>query len=281
MTLQENISSFLWSMGITDRWLKTFGRSYRFVLAMHGIANRRYPNLDNETQPCLMNEDLRNILFWLSSRFHFLTPDEFLNSVNPGVLLTFDDGYQNNYINALPLLEEFKAPAVFFVTVQHVLNPKEWLPSIVKSTQNYWDSADKVPANIAQDIFDGMSVEQLKKCAKNPLITIGSHSFSHPFLSSCNQEELVLEIVNSKNILQDILNIDVRLFAYPTGDYDKRVIEMVRKAGYMAAFAADSKQVDQLRYEIPRIGIYFSSDHYLGMKLSGFHRRPIFKKPII
>jgi hypothetical protein len=65
----------------------------------------------------------------------------------------------------------------------------------------------------------------------------------------------------------------VDLFAYPTGDYDSRVIAAVKRAGYRAAFACDSKRLGDPIYEIPRIGIYSADRDYLAVKFSGLHRR--------
>ncbi len=218
--------------------------------------------------------DLRRVLGWLGSRFAFLTPEQF-SGRQPGVLLTFDDGFANNARVALPLLEEFSAPAVFFVSTQHVQEPGDWLPATRRQAGGHWQRTEDVPAEVARDLFDGMSAEELAGCAAHPLITIGSHTVGHPFLTRCDDPALRRELVESKAFLEEVAGRDVDLFAYPTGDYDRRVAVAVRRAGYRRAFAVDPAGAGVAGYEIPRVGIYAADPAYLGAKLSGLHRRPV------
>ena len=64
-------------------------------------------------------------------------------------------------------------------------------------------------------------------------------------------------------------------FACPAGDYDRRVAQAVRAAGYRWAFALVPKRVGLAQYEIPRVDISFPYPYYLDAKLSGLHQRPI------
>lgn len=281
MEYRQRILRLVGSSGISEIIRKIWGKHTRFVLMMHGITKRRYQELDNQSYAYMTLSELKKILFWLSSRYDFLSPEEFLYSKKPGVLLTFDDGYENNFVNVIPTLVEYSAPAVFFVTLQHILDPYKWLPAINKTVKKNWKSFDQVPNSLAKDIFIGMNVEQLQESSRNPLITIGSHTITHPFLSSCNDGQLNDEVRKSKLILEDLIKSSIDLFAYPTGDYNSRVVEAVMKAEYKAAFATDSKHISCFQYEIPRIGLYASDNYYLSLKLSGLHRRPLTTVPVI
>jgi peptidoglycan/xylan/chitin deacetylase (PgdA/CDA1 family) len=236
---------------------------------------RKNPHVPLEIQPYLAIDDFRKTLAWIKSRFSFLTPDEFLISNKSGVLLTFDDGLANNYANVLPVLAEFKAPAVFFVSTQHVIHPKDWLPASREAARKHWGCEELVSVGVAADFYDGMSHEQLALCARNPLITIGSHTVSHPFLTHCDSARLTFELVESRRFLQEVTRQTVDLFAYPAGDYDRTVAEAVRASGYRAAFAEDIRNVGFPAFEIPRIGFYAADPAYLSLKLSGLHRQPI------
>jgi peptidoglycan/xylan/chitin deacetylase (PgdA/CDA1 family) len=217
-------------------------------------------------------DDLRRVLVWVKERFPLLWPDEFLYSSDSGVLLTFDDGLANNYANVLPMLREFDAPAVLFVTTQHVACPKDWLAATRNSACRYWGSEERVPSELAKDFYDGMSKDQLALCAGNSLIAIGSHTVSHPFLTQCDGTQLDFEVVESKRFLEEVTGQRVNLFAYPAGHYNRSVAEAVRIAGYRAAFAEDTRNVGLPLFEIPRIGIYASDPAYMSLKLSGLHR---------
>ncbi len=262
-------------LGISTFARKVLVGDGRFVLMFHGVSKVRRPEIPADLQPYLEIEDLRRVLAWIRKRFVFLTPEDFLGTKKPGVLLTFDDGMANNYTNALPVLAEFEAPAIFFVSTRHVQGPRDWLPHIVDMAGRNWTDDEAVPEEIAVDLYDGMSQEQLSACARNPLLTIGSHAISHPFLTRCGAGQLLFELEESKRFLEEATGRPVALFAYPTGDYDQRVAEAVRAAGYIAAFAVDSCKVGLPAFEIPRIGIYSADPAYLSLKLSGLHRRPI------
>lgn len=278
MSYQVSFRKVLLSLGVFDLARMTWQKRGKLALMFHGIASRYYPEFFRELQPTLTANALDEILAWLKDYFIFLTPQEFLFSDSPGVLLTFDDGLASNYVNALPLLEKHNAPGIFFVSTQHVLEPMNWLPSYHQMAIKGWGSAGAVPFDVAQDFYMGLSPHQLAACAVHPLITIGSHTRGHPFLTRCSSVELISEIVDSKKVLEQITGKSVDYFAYPTGDYNAEVAAVVKRGGYRAAFAVDAASLTELCYEIPRIGIYSSDKGYLRMKLSGLYRRPLFGK---
>lgn len=271
MILRQAASFLLWATGVTSlaRHFKTQRR--RFAVTFHGVASRRYPDLPKDIQPSFDAAELRRALTWLRSHFGLLSPRQFLAG-QPGILLTFDDGFANNAEQALAVLREFDAPAVLFVTTQHVHDPRDWLPAVREQVARKWDNVADVPEETAKDLYDGMSAEQLRQCAKTPGITIGAHSVKHPLLTQCSDEELRAELEGSKRTLEEITGKEVDLVAYPTGDYDERVAQAVRASGYRAAFALDSVDVGVEGYEIPRIGLYSDRPWYLAAKLSGLHR---------
>lgn len=261
------LTQAFWWTGLSRLARAVLARRGRFVLELHGVASRRIAELPYEAQPSFTRDGLAALLAWLAPRFRFLTPDELLEDDAAGVLLTFDDGYANHADVALPLLEEHRAPAVFFVTTQHVRDPGDWLPAIRRAAARY---PGPVPPEVRRDLFDGMSVEQLRAAAANPLVTIGSHTVSHPFLTRLGDAELARELAESKRFLEDAGGRAVDLFAYPTGDYDRRTIAAVRAAGYRAAFVELCRGPGSGRWEIPRVGLYSAEPAYLSAKLSGF-----------
>lgn len=261
----------LWATGLAALARLVLTRGRCFVLTFHGVASRRRAELPAAAQPSFDVAELRAALRWIRHRFDFLTPSQLLHGERGGVLLTFDDGFANNAENALPVLEELEAPAVFFVTTQHVHDPRDWLPASRATARRHWRREDLVPATIARDFFDGMSRDQLAMCAEHPLLTIGSHTVSHPFLTQCDDVALTAELTRSKAQLESWCG-RVDLFAYPTGDYDLRVARAARAAGYLAAFVEDSRDAGMPAYEIPRIGLYDCRPPYLAAKLSGLHR---------
>lgn len=278
---RQIVSQLLWKTGFSETLQKARSKKTRYVLVFHGVSSARNHRYPLECQPHHDRAEMHAVLTWLAERYTFLSAEAFLTTSQPGVLLTFDDGFANSHTVLLPLLEEFAAPAVFFVTLQHILDPKNWLPATRKSASRVWPDLKTVPSAIANDWYDGMSVAQLRACAEHPLVTIGSRTCSHPHLPNCSETDLENEIHGSKTQLEKLTGTTVDLFAYPTGIYDGQPIKAVQSAGYRAAFAVDRQGYASLRYEIPRIGIYASDPAYLSLKLSGLHRCPIKSTPIL
>jgi len=255
--------------------LRKISNHGKYVLMFHGISKKRYSQIPQQIQPHLTTAEFHDILMWIKRHFKFLSVDEFFDDEKNGVLLTFDDGFANNFSNALPILEKFQAQAVFFVSTQHVEKTDDYLPSVRTSIEKYCKNKE-IPKIIRDDIFVGLSIEKLKKCGEHTLITIGSHTVSHPFLTQCSESELRNELKNSKMFLEKNIGGEVNLFAYPTGDYDGIVVEEVKKSGYEAAFITEkNRNLGEFQYEIPRIGIYYSSPSYLAAKLCGLNGKPI------
>ena len=275
MKTRELIYNLLWRTGVARFVRKLLVRDGRFVIIFHGIYSQKYAQFPAEVQPYYGAEEFRSVLSWLASEFGFLSPDEFLYSDKSGVLLTFDDGFANNAQTAVSILQEFDAPAIFFITTQHVIEPSNWLPATRRMARQYWRSESEVPKAAAEDLFDGMSEEMLLDCAKNPLITIAAHTVSHPFLCKITTAEIVEELQSSKEYLEKITGEKVEYFAYPTGDYDQRAIDALRRVGYKAAFAVQSKKLGSPEFEIPRVGLYYAAPAYLSVKLSGLYQLPI------
>ena len=121
------------------------------------------------------------------------------------VIITFDDGWRDQFEYALPILEKYHYPATFFVFTNAIGRPAFFS----------WDDLSAL-------IAAGM--------------TIGSHSESHPFLTHItDQSKLWDEIDGSKKLLESKLGITVNEFAYPFGQYDPAIISLIQAAGYISA----------------------------------------------
>lgn len=121
------------------------------------------------------------------------------------IILSFDDGWKDQIVYAFPILEKFHYRATFFVFT-NAIGRKGFLT---------WDDLATL---------------------RDAGMTIGSHSKSHPFLIKISDPAaLADEISGSKRILEDHLGITVNEFAYPFGQYNAAIVEMVKKAGYLSA----------------------------------------------
>lgn len=159
---------------------------------------------------------------------------------NKWVMLTFDDGYKDNYRNAFPILKNYNFKAVIY------------LIGLLK--YNKWDVDVK---ENPERKFSLMSDEEISEM-QNYGIEFGGHTMTHPRLSQISKEEALKEIKESQEILEKKLGKKMLCFAYPYGDRDKGVKEIVKELGYEFAVATDSGDVtfDDDLYNIRRIGIF-------------------------
>ena len=242
----------------------------------HGISDYKISEIDKNAQPHLDKTEFENIIFWLKNYFSFLKPDEIWNPDKSGILLTFDDGFQNNYKTVLPILKRHNLPGLFFVTTQHIKNPRNWLHFVKNNLENYKIPKKLLTNKIKNDYYDGISEKQIIKMAKDPLITIGSHTITHPILSKTSESDIKNELKESKEYLETLTGNSIEYFSYPFGNYNKIVLDWVSKIGYRAAFGIDKvNNLGNPKFEIPRIGIYNDSKPYLSAKLSGIYKLPI------
>lgn len=122
------------------------------------------------------------------------------------VILTFDDGYRDNYENAFPLLHERQMTATFFLVIDFINNERpEYLT---------WDMVRAMYAG-------GMSIEV--------------HGLDHSSLRKRSHADLEFQALRSYETIQDRIGIRPRFLSYPAGEYDADTIEMVQSAGYWAA----------------------------------------------
>ena len=160
--------------------------------------------------------------------------DLILKRPKDGIMITFDDGYKNNFEIAAPILFKFQIPFSLFVITDFIRQAK----------RNY------------------MNESMLKELADNPLVSIGSHSQSHARLTKCNRKELVNEISGSKSYLEDLLGKEIDMFSYPYGNFNSVVRSEVFQAGYKLGFTShyDVTQSNQDKLTLNRNEIWNTDD---------------------
>jgi len=132
------------------------------------------------------------------------------------VAVTFDDGLESVVENALPELEQRKIPCAIFIVPESLGRPPIWM-------------------NSSQTNGRVMSLEQMRNL--NPLlVTVGSHSLTHPNLPRLDPQAARQEICHSRSRLRNLLGREIDLFSFPYGAFNQSLIENCREAGYKRAF---------------------------------------------
>jgi len=144
-----------------------------------------------------------------------LTPYLHLDQPSKVVGITFDDGYQNNFLNALPILEKNKFTATCYIV------------SAQLGGTNIWDHGVLAAKPL-------MSITECKGWLSAGM-EIGSHTRSHAKLTGVSLAEAAHEITASRAELEAAFHTVVRSFCYPYGAYRSEHEEMVRAAGYDSA----------------------------------------------
>ncbi|MDA7639984.1 polysaccharide deacetylase family protein, partial [Akkermansiaceae bacterium] len=242
-----------------------------YVALFHGIHRKRFTDLPSSAQDEFTVEQFEAVLDWLGERFKFLSPEELLNpKIKGGVLITFDDGFRNNLYNALPILERRAVPSLFFISTQHIIEPRKWLWFSKERALSHWDSIADVPEKMAKELYDGLSLNELKEMANSDYVHIGAHTVSHPDLPTLNRIEAENEIVSSKTYLAEQLQCPIDYFAYPRGFHNEDIVAICKKH-FEAAFAVDV--CDQSNFVIPRVSLHSDGNSYLDVKFSPLHKR--------
>lgn len=119
------------------------------------------------------------------------------------VILTFDDGYEDNFTNAFPILRQHNMVAHFFIINEFASNRRAGY----------------------------LNWEQMKEMAAAGQ-RFGSHSRDHPDLSNKSIDYLVWQALGGKEAIEEHLGYHPRWIAYPSGKYDDQTIAVYKSAGY-------------------------------------------------
>ena len=223
---------------------------------------------------------LEDIIVWFKKKgFRFLSLQEFLdnikneNKIRGAIYLSFDDGYEENITNVLPILNKYEVPATFFIPSKSIEEGFFWWDLVKGSSTNItpdikrlWTIPNQERVKIISKIKKeklsfprrAITLQSLKNLSSNDLVTIGNHTDDHVICINCTNEELSREIKLCEEKLKKWVDEKyVNVFSFPNGDYNKRVTCVLKDNDIPAAFINDpvliSSETDM--HLIPRMGV--------------------------
>ncbi len=154
------------------------------------------------------------------------------NIPSKSIVLTFDDGYENNYTTLFPLLKKYGFRATLFIITSYIdKNPNYLTSKQLKEMDSY-----------------GVDIE--------------SHTVTHPYLNKLTSTEQMAQLTDSKAYLEKLLNKKINYISYPYGAYNKVTIADVQKAGYKMALSTDG------RWAMKKNGLFSLDRVYISSQFS-------------
>jgi poly-beta-1,6-N-acetyl-D-glucosamine N-deacetylase len=269
---------------MSTKLVETVFKSKVFDSLMNGLYEKKINNANNNKIIVLFHQPtykyfLESIKL-IRKNFNIVSLDDLIKSYKEDVVkkeaaITFDDGGKSLYYNVFPIVKEEKIPITIYVIAKYLLdqNYEFWFKESLrinnmglnidfqKLKYMKYEPRDDYMDKVSRDINyhftegDGLELSMLNEILKYNFISIGSHTINHVNLTVEDIKTSENEIIQSKKMIEEILNIKIEDFAYPYGFYDLASENIVREAGYRSATTTDWRFLtkDDSMYTLPRI----------------------------
>lgn len=214
------------------------------ILAFHQTSPKFYPGINNIIPGYFF--DILDLL--KSFGFSFISANQFLERGEGGVkdlVISFDDGYADNFDVISRLCDEDISPILF-------------IPTDYIGKSNTWDYSSSFSK------ASHLTADQLRILAQEGAV-IGSHGKSHRALTQMNEQAQLKELTDSKNTLSQIIEKEIDLFSFPFGRTNKAINKLAIECGYEHGFCLDSKNSSKTfpgDFVIYRVPIYSCDDYF-------------------
>jgi peptidoglycan/xylan/chitin deacetylase (PgdA/CDA1 family) len=288
---QHLFSAFHWlDMILASAYLGVFKeKNSLLIFLFHSMVSRKSdinPDII-EPQRIVSRDEFRQFIeYYLVHDYRFVSPQEMIDGLDEKgkhILVTFDDGYYNNHL-ALPLMQEYKIPAVFFISVNHVVQNKcfWWdvqfregrktgktlkeiaaVQSRLKGKKNHEiekyliDTYGEKALSPLGDLDRPFTPSELKDFSYQEYVHIGNHSTDHAILTNYSEDEMRSQIWAAQEALKNMTGMRPVIISYPDGAYSKQVMRISEESGLVLGVST--------QYGKNKLPIDFA--HHINMKL--------------
>jgi peptidoglycan/xylan/chitin deacetylase (PgdA/CDA1 family) len=243
----------------------------RYIFRNKQIPVLLYHSIDDSGSiiSVYFNEFKKQMKFLKDNGFKSISLDEYITYIkdnkpapSKSFVLTFDDGYLNFLSEVFPILRQYGFTATIFLATGYIGGSCEWIKE------------NSVPR---LKILEWKDIIQLK----NSGISFGTHTVSHPYMTELTDKEITYEILECKKLIEQKLGGPITSFCYPYGDYDERVLNIVKKNGFEAACSVDWGVKNNLKslFALKRLTIGpVTTLSYLKFIFSGFYDLNLIRK---
>jgi peptidoglycan/xylan/chitin deacetylase (PgdA/CDA1 family) len=216
---------------------------------------------ENKFDLCVTVKDFEQQLLWLKALgFTMVTFSDLIEKPAPAkpLMITFDDGYEDNYLNLFPLLKKHQVKVVAYLLGDRSVR------------RNEWDIPKGGPA------VPLLTDAQVLEMAGSGFVEVGAHSMTHQRLTEVSLQEVRRQVEDSKKSLENLLGKPLLSFAYPYGSLNEAVKQAVREAGFRFGVAVGTGPTGFSAdlFEIRRIPVPPKISWWdLFRKTSGFYLR--------
>lgn len=223
------------------------------IIPPQGIPILTYHSVDSNGSVISVSKEIfRDQISCLADQgYKTISLKTFIESLKNGsrqnkreVVLTFDDGYRNNYTSVFPILKKHDFTATIFLPTGFIGKTAKWGEK---------SSISKMPL---------LSWEEIKEMSEANM-DFGAHTINHIDLTSASEIRMKEEIAGSKKIIEDSLGKPVDFFCYPYGKTSPKVEAIVRNLGFSGGCSIryGIKNTIQDQYCLKRIGTARFSTH--------------------
>lgn len=159
------------------------------------------------------------------------------NDAEKLVAITFDDGFEDNYTNAFPILKKYDAKATLYL--------------VVDRHNRDWSTYKKAHHNSGELMHEPkLSDSQVREMLRSGIFELGGHTQTHTNLATIPNENKALEIGTARLTLESTFDTQVTSFAYPFGIYTADDPALVKQYGFSNAVLAEGG-IETTLYERP------------------------------